>query len=78
MFRIQTRAFSSSARTLRSVQKLGVLGAGQMGLGIALVAAKVAQTPVTLVDSSEKSLEKGMAFMGMKIDVRRIWRGSRS
>jgi len=33
-----------------------------MGLGIALVAAQRAQVPVTLVDSSQASLEKGLAF----------------
>lgn len=34
-----------------------------MGLGIALVAAKVAKVPVTLVDSKQESLDKGLAFM---------------
>ncbi|KAI5360607.1 Putative 3-hydroxyacyl-CoA dehydrogenase, 6-phosphogluconate dehydrogenase-like domain superfamily [Septoria linicola] len=33
-----------------------------MGLGIALVAARAAQVPVTLVDTSQKSLDKGLAF----------------
>lgn len=32
------------------------------GLGIALVAAQKAQVPVTLVDSSQESLDKGMKF----------------
>lgn len=44
------------------IKKLGVVGAGQMGLGIALVAARNAQVPVTLVDNSQASLDKGMAF----------------
>lgn len=35
-----------------------------MGVGIALVAARYAKLPVTLVDISEKQLEKGMNFMG--------------
>ena len=34
------------------------------GLGIALVAARKAQIPVTLVDSSQASIEKGMKFAG--------------
>jgi 3-hydroxybutyryl-CoA dehydrogenase len=34
------------------------------GLGIALVAAQKAQVPVTLVDSSQKSLDRGIAFAG--------------
>lgn len=44
------------------IKKLGVVGAGQMGLGIALVAARNAQVPVTVVDNSQASLDKGMAF----------------
>lgn len=44
------------------IKKLGVVGAGQMGLGIALVAARNAKVPVTLVDNSQASLDKGMAF----------------
>ncbi|KAL2760711.1 hypothetical protein ACRALDRAFT_1059534 [Sodiomyces alcalophilus JCM 7366] len=60
----QLRNFSSSSRlaTAANVQRLGVVGAGQMGLGIALVAAQRAQVPVTLIDSSEASLKKGLAF----------------
>lgn len=34
------------------------------GLGIALVAALKAQVPVTLVDNSQASLEKGLKFAG--------------
>lgn len=34
-----------------------------MGLGIAIVIANVAKTPVTLVDASEHALAKGQAFM---------------
>ncbi|KAN0086533.1 3-hydroxyacyl-CoA dehydrogenase, NAD binding domain containing protein [Elaphomyces granulatus] len=44
------------------VKKLGVVGAGQMGLGIALVAAQKAQVPVTLVDNSQAALDKGLKF----------------
>ncbi|KAI0491131.1 3-hydroxybutyryl-CoA dehydrogenase [Xylaria cf. heliscus] len=59
----QLRKFSSSpARNAAEVKRLGVLGAGQMGLGIALVAARTAGVPVTLVDKSEVSLKKGLAF----------------
>ncbi|ODV89379.1 hypothetical protein CANCADRAFT_32659 [Tortispora caseinolytica NRRL Y-17796] len=53
----------SASAVARDVKRVGVLGAGQMGLGIALVAANKAGLPVTLVDSSEKSLEKGLGFM---------------
>ncbi|KAL8742551.1 MAG: hypothetical protein Q9184_008238 [Pyrenodesmia sp. 2 TL-2023] len=44
------------------VKRLGVVGAGQMGLGIALVAAQKAQVPVTLVDTSQASIDKGLKF----------------
>ncbi|KKA29585.1 hypothetical protein TD95_003453 [Thielaviopsis punctulata] len=54
-----TRAYSTTAS---AVNKLGVLGAGQMGLGIALVAATKAGVSVSLVDSSKKALDKGLAF----------------
>lgn len=33
-----------------------------MGLGIALTASRVAKVPVTVVDNSQKSLDKGLAF----------------
>lgn len=33
-----------------------------MGLGIALVAARAAKVPVTVVDNSQKSLDNGLAF----------------
>jgi len=59
----QARCFSSSPRQYAAeVKKLGVIGAGQMGLGIALVAARNANVPVTLIDTSEKALDKGFAF----------------
>ncbi|KAL8715043.1 MAG: hypothetical protein Q9220_001000 [cf. Caloplaca sp. 1 TL-2023] len=44
------------------VNRLGVIGAGQMGLGIALVAAQKAQIPVTIVDNSQASIDKGLRF----------------
>ncbi|KAH8161760.1 hypothetical protein CIB48_g6481 [Xylaria polymorpha] len=59
----QFRTFSSSpVRNVAEVKRLGVIGAGQMGLGIALVAARKAGVPVTLVDNSQGSLKKGLAF----------------
>ncbi|RSM05744.1 hypothetical protein CDV31_009460 [Fusarium ambrosium] len=60
----QVRCFSSSPRQYAAaeVNRLGVIGAGQMGLGIALVAAQKAQVPVTLIDTSDKALNKGIAF----------------
>lgn len=37
---------------------------GGQGLGIALVAAQKAQIPVTLVDNSQASIDKGLKFAG--------------
>ncbi|KAK5627092.1 hypothetical protein RRF57_002807 [Xylaria bambusicola] len=54
------------------VKRLGVIGAGQMGLGIALVAALKAGVPVTLVDNSQASLNKGLAFAAKDISKKRI------
>ncbi|KAK9466560.1 3-hydroxyacyl-CoA dehydrogenase [Lipomyces arxii] len=60
----RTRLFSSSVPSYEStVKRIGVIGAGQMGLGIALVAATVAKLPVTLVDSNELSIDKSLKFM---------------
>lgn len=57
------RCFSGTARrNVADVKSLGVVGAGQMGLGIALVAAQKAQVPVTIIDTSDKALSKGLAF----------------
>lgn len=60
---LQTRLFSSSrAGAAAQVKKLGVVGAGQMGLGIALVAAQKAKIPVVVVDNSQASIDKGFKF----------------
>ncbi|KAG8413652.1 hypothetical protein J3459_014190 [Metarhizium acridum] len=59
----QVRSFScTTRRSAAEVKSLGVIGAGQMGLGIALVAAQKAQVPVTLIDTSDTALSKGLAF----------------
>ncbi|OJD40036.1 3-hydroxybutyryl-dehydrogenase [Diplodia corticola] len=60
----QLRSFSStpSIAAAAEVKKLGVLGAGQMGLGIALVAAQKAQIPVKVIDTSQASIDKGLKF----------------
>lgn len=62
--RHQCRALSSSpsAGAAAEVKKLGVIGAGQMGLGIALVAAQRASVPVQLIDNSQASIDKGLKF----------------
>ncbi|KAJ5543158.1 hypothetical protein N7535_005587 [Penicillium sp. DV-2018c] len=53
---------STTAMRAAEVNSLGVIGAGQMGLGIALVAAQKAKIPVTLIDTSQASLDKGLKF----------------
>ncbi|KAJ7099382.1 3-hydroxyacyl-CoA dehydrogenase [Mycena belliarum] len=45
------------------IRTLGVLGAGQMGLGIAFVAALRARVPVLLHDRSPEQVTKGLALM---------------
>jgi 3-hydroxybutyryl-CoA dehydrogenase len=52
------------AATTRKVQQLAVVGAGQMGGGIAQVAAQVGKLPVILVDKNQTQLDKTMKFMG--------------
>ncbi|KAF2644895.1 hypothetical protein P280DRAFT_466157 [Massarina eburnea CBS 473.64] len=60
----QCRSFSAtpSIGAAAEVKKLGVIGAGQMGLGIALVASQKASVPVQIIDSSQASIDKGLKF----------------
>ncbi|MFY9551386.1 MAG: 3-hydroxybutyryl-CoA dehydrogenase [Thermoanaerobaculia bacterium] len=58
------------------VRSLGVVGAGQMGSGIAHVAA-AAGCPVTLVDVAEPLLEKARAGIEKNLD-REVAKGKRS
>ena len=55
------------------IKKLGVVGAGQMGLGIALTASRMAGVPVTVVDNSQQALDNGLAFADklLKKDVQK-------
>ncbi|KAF8161408.1 3-hydroxyacyl-CoA dehydrogenase [Crassisporium funariophilum] len=45
------------------IRTLGVLGAGQMGTGIALVSALRAKVPVLLYDRSSEQVTKGLSLM---------------
>jgi lactate dehydrogenase-like 2-hydroxyacid dehydrogenase len=49
-------------------KNLGVVGAGQMGAGIAQVAASVGKMDVLLMDSSQASIDKSMNHMRMYIN----------
>jgi 3-hydroxybutyryl-CoA dehydrogenase len=50
------------------IKTLGVLGAGQMGTGIALVSALRAKVPVLLFDQSNDQVTKGLAFVDKLLD----------
>jgi 3-hydroxybutyryl-CoA dehydrogenase len=54
---IRTGATSTTTRSL----SMGVIGAGQMGLGIAYISSKNHQ--ITLIDSNESKLKKGKEFI---------------
>jgi len=45
------------------IRTLGVLGAGQMGTGIAMVSAVHAKVPVLLHDRSAEQVKKGLSLM---------------
>jgi 3-hydroxybutyryl-CoA dehydrogenase len=61
----------NSKRTLLHLQKcdlsIGVIGAGQMGVGIAHVAA-LAKHDVVLLDSSRQKTDKALEFIGKEIE----------
>ncbi|KAJ2663459.1 hypothetical protein IWW48_001342 [Coemansia sp. RSA 1200] len=57
-----------------SIKGLSVVGAGQMGIGIGLVAARVAKLNVQFIDSSAEQLTKGLAFLD-KLLVKDVGRG---
>jgi len=50
-------------RNIRSLSKSPFLSR-EKGLGIALVAAQKAGVPVTLVDTNQASIDKGLKFAG--------------
>jgi len=45
------------------IQRIGVVGGGQMGMGIALVSALHAQRSVVVVDSSSTQLDRGVSLV---------------
>lgn len=56
------------------IRTLGVLGAGQMGTGIALVSALRAKVPVLLYDRSTEQVTKGLSLMD-KLLVKDVAKG---
>lgn len=59
-----------SDATALEVDKVGVLGAGLMGAGIAYVTANQAKKMVRLKDISAEGLAKGIAYVGKILDKR--------
>ncbi len=51
------------AHAFSQVKSFGVVGSGQMGTGIALVANKVANLPVAIYDSNQVALQKSQKFV---------------
>lgn len=46
-----------------TVKSFGVVGSGQMGTGIAIVANRIAKLPVVIYDSSELALQRSDKFI---------------
>lgn len=57
-----------SSKSVEQIHKFGVVGAGQMGTGIAIVANKVAGLHVKIIDSTEKSLSNSRTFTETYLD----------
>ncbi|KAI9504006.1 hypothetical protein GGI25_000885 [Coemansia spiralis] len=66
-----SRTMSNSAANIKNVC---VVGAGQMGIGIGLVAARTAKLNIQFIDSSPVQLDKGMAFLD-KLLVKDVAKG---
>ncbi|KAJ2350413.1 hypothetical protein GGF43_004295 [Coemansia sp. RSA 2618] len=62
MIASQIRAFSSSAAAQSAISRIAVVGGGQMGSGIAQVAATYKHS-VTLVDVNQEALDRGKAYI---------------
>jgi len=54
---------NTSSTSVQSIKRLGVVGAGQMGTGIALVSSLNAGLEVLLVDVAQKQLDSSLLFM---------------
>ncbi|GAA5885365.1 hypothetical protein JCM16303_006019 [Sporobolomyces ruberrimus] len=58
-----SRSFSTSPASHGAIKSVGVIGSGQMGVGIAYVAARTAGVQVQLCDNNPVQLQKGVDFM---------------
>jgi 3-hydroxyacyl-CoA dehydrogenase len=57
-----------SGQTIRAVRKVGVVGAGTMGTGIAMAMSN-AGLPVTLMETSEQALARGLGMIRKNYDA---------
>ena len=60
---IQRSMTQRSTRAFSTVSHVGVIGAGQMGTGIGIVASRVAGLNVTMIDPYSASLDKSSKFV---------------
>ncbi len=68
------RASAEQAAPIPQISSIGIVGAGQMGNGIAHVAA-LAGIPVALLDVKEEALAKALATIGKNLD-RQVSKGA--
>ncbi|KAJ3026865.1 UNVERIFIED_CONTAM: hypothetical protein HDU68_004922 [Siphonaria sp. JEL0065] len=68
LLNVTARRNYSSSLSLDAIKSIGVIGSGQMGIGIAQVSAQNAKIPVLLLDADEKQLEKGVKFIASNLD----------
>jgi hypothetical protein len=61
-----SRQLTSRLTSRATISTIGVIGAGQMGIGIAQVAIQVARKRVLLLDSSQAQIERGSKFISRK------------
>lgn len=53
----------TSAPVSHGIKRVGVIGSGQMGLGIAMVTANISRLPVVIMDVNKEQIDKGIKFM---------------
>lgn len=66
---LQMALMNFSARSMSNKvllpERIGIVGAGQMGTGIAVVGAMNAKLPVLLMDANDQSLTKSINFISL-------------
>ncbi len=59
---MQRSLLTAQKASFSTTKHVGIIGAGQMGTGIGIVASRVAGLNVTMIDPFDKSLEKSKNF----------------